>query len=80
MEGNIKMKVQTNGIIAIQQGYPTVTIYPLNMRGFILVIHTKCRTTQLKQEKIRIHELSYQPEKLYTESILEVLRKINTIL
>ena len=35
MEGNIKLKVQTNGMIAIHQGDSTVTIYPLKMRGFI---------------------------------------------
>ena len=35
MEGNIKVKVQTTGTIAIQQGESTVTIHPLKMRGFI---------------------------------------------
>ena len=40
---------------------------------------------QLKPEKVRIGELSYQPEKLYTEDLLEVLIKsiaeeINTTL
>ena len=53
-------------------------------------IHTrlglvKCRATQLKPEKIRIDELSYQPEKLCTEALLDVLSKaiaeeINTTL
>ena len=36
----------------------------------------KRRATQLKQEKIRIDELSYQPEKLYTEALLDVLSKV----
>ena len=45
----------------------------------------KCRAMQLKPEKVRIGELSYQPEKLYTEALLEVLIKsiaeeINTTL
>ena len=45
----------------------------------------KRRATQLKPEKIRIDELSYQPEKLYTEALLGVLSKnileeINTTL
>ena len=35
----------------------------------------KRRATQLKPEKIRIDELSYQPETFYTEALLEVLRK-----
>ena len=70
MEGNIKVKVQTNGMIAIHQGDSTVTIHPLNMDGF-----KKRRAAQLQSEKIRINELSYQPEKLYTELLLEVLSK-----
>ena len=45
----------------------------------------KYRATQLRPEKILIDELSYQPEKLYTEALLEVLSKaiaeeINTTL
>ena len=68
MEGNIKVKVQTNGMIAIHQGDSTVTIHPLMMGGFIQDLElAKCRATQLK--------LSYQPEKLYTEAQLEVLSK-----
>ena len=35
----------------------------------------KRRATQLKSAKIRIGQLSYQPEKLYTEAPLEVLSK-----
>ena len=40
---------------------------------------------QLRSEKFRIDELSYQPEKLYTEALLEVLseaiaEEINTTL
>ena len=86
MEGNIKVKVQTNGVIAIHQGHSTVTIQPLKMRGFIQDLGlAKRRATQLKPEKIRIDELSYQPEKLYAEALLEVLskaiaEKINTTL
>ena len=33
------------------------------------------RVTQLKPEKIWIDELSYQPDKLYAEALLEVLNK-----
>ena len=86
MRGNIKVKVQTNGMIAIHQGDSTVTIHPLKMRGFIQDLGlAKCRATQLKPEKIRIDELSYQPGKLYTEAPLDVLNKtiaeeINTTL
>ena len=51
--------------MAINQGDSTVTIHPLKMRGFIEDSGlAKRRTTQLKPEKIRIDELSYQPEKL----------------
>ena len=80
------MKVQTNGMIAIHQGDSTVMIHLLKMRRFIQDLGlAKCRATQLKPEKIRINELSYQPEKLYTEALLEVLKKaiaeeINTTL
>ena len=35
----------------------------------------KRRATQLKPDKIRIDELSYQPEELYTETLPEVLSK-----
>ena len=86
MEGNIKVKVETNGMIAIHQGDSTVTIHPLKMHGFIQDLRlAKHRGTQLKPEKILIDELSYQPEKLYTEALLEVLSKaiaeeINTTL
>ena len=84
MEGNIK--VQTNGMIAIHQGDSTVTIHPLKMSRFIEDLGlAKRRATQLKPEKIRIDELSYQPEKLYARARLEVLSKaieeeINTTL
>ena len=86
MDGNIKVKLQTNGVIAIDQGDSTVTILPLKMRGVIQDLGlAKRRATQLKSEKIRIDELSYQPEKLYAEALLEVLSKaiaeeINTTL
>ena len=86
MEGNTKVKVQTNGMIAFHQGDSTVMIYPLKMRGFIQDFGlAKRRGMQLKRGKIRIDELSYQPEKLYTEALLEVLSKsiaveINTTL
>ena len=56
------------------------------MGGFIQDLGlAKCRATQLKPEKIRIDELSCQPEKLHTEALLEVLSKaiaeeINTTL
>ena len=86
MEGNIKVKVQTNGVIAIHEGHSTVTIHPLKMRGFIQDLElAKRRATQLEPEKIRIGELSYQPEKLYSGALLEILSKaiaeeINTTL
>ena len=86
MEGNIKVKVQINGIIAIHQGDTTVTIHPLKMCGFMQDLGlAKRRATQLKPEKIRIDELSYQPEKLYAEPLLDVFskaisEKINTTL
>ena len=73
MEGNIKVKVQNN---SIHQGDSTVTIHPLKMRGFIQNLGlAKRKARQLKPEKIPIDELSYQPEKLYTEFVLEVLSK-----
>ena len=76
MEGNIKGELQINGMIAIRQGDSTVTIHRLKMEGFIQDLGlAKCRATQLKPEKIRIDELSYQPEKLYTESLLELFSK-----
>ena len=76
MEGNIKVKVQTNGMIAIHQGDSTVTINPLKMPRFIQNLGlAKRRATQLKPEKTRIDELSYQPEKLYAEVLLEFLSK-----
>ena len=56
------------------------------MRGFIQDLGlAKCRAAQLKPEKTRIDELSYQPGKLYTEALMEVLSKsieegINTTL
>ena len=70
------MKVQTNGMIAIHQGDSAVTIHPLEMRGFIQDLGlAKRKATQLKTENIRIDELSHQSEKLYTESLLEILSK-----
>ena len=36
---------------------------------------TKRITTQLKPEKIRIAELSYQPDKLYAKNLLDVFSK-----
>ena len=76
MDGNIKVKVQTSGMIAIHQGDSKVTIHPLKMRRFIQDLGlAKHRATQLKLEKIRIDELSYQPEKFYIEALLEVLSK-----
>ena len=66
MESNIKVKVQTNGVIAFHQGDSTVTIQPLKMRGLIqdLGLVKRRETTQLKPVKIRIDELSYQPEEI----------------
>ena len=76
MEGYIKMKVQTNSMIIIYQGYSTVKIHPLKMRRFIQDLGlAKRRATQLKSEKIQIDELFYQQKKLYTEALLEVLSK-----
>ena len=80
------MKVQTNGVITIHQEDATVTIHPLKMCRFMQDLGlAKRRAKQLKPEKIRIDELSYQPEKLYAEALLEVLskaiaEKINTTL
>ena len=54
--------------------------------GFIQALGlAKRRATQLNPEKIRIDELSYQPKKLYTVALLELLSKataeeINTTL
>ena len=73
-------------MIAIHQGDSTRRIHPLKMRGFIQGLRlVKRRATQLKPDKILIDELSYQPEKFYTEGLLEVLSKsiaeeINTTL
>ena len=76
MNGNIKVKVQTIGMIASHQGDSTVTIYPLKIRGFIQDLGlAKRRASQLKPEKIRIDEISYQPEKLYTQALLDVLSR-----
>ena len=86
MDGNIKVKVQPNGMTDIHQGDSTVTIHPVKICGFIQDLGlAKRRATQLKPEKIRTDELSYQPEKLYTEALLDVLSKtiaeeINTTL
>ena len=80
------LKVQTNDMIAIHQGDSTVTVHPLTMRRFIQDLGlANRRATQPKPEKIRIDKLFYQPEKLYTEALLEVLSKsiaeeINTTL
>ena len=66
-------------MIAIHQTDSTVTIHPLKMRRFIQGLGlAKRRATQIKPEKIRLDELSYQPEKLYTEALLEVLSKAIT--
>ena len=67
-------------MIAIYQGGSTVTINPLKIYGFRSDLElTKRRATQLKPNKIRIDELSYQPEKLYAEALLYVLRKAEEI-
>ena len=61
---------------AIHQGDSTETIYPLKMRGFIRGLGlAKRKATQLNPGKILIYELRCQPEKLYTEALLEVLSK-----
>ena len=76
MEGNTKVKVQTNVKIAIHQGDSTVTIHLLKTRGFIQNLElAKRRATQLKPEKIQTDELSHQLEKLYTEALLQLLSK-----
>ena len=63
-------------MIAVDQGGSTVMIHSLKMRGFIQDLTlAKWRATQLKPGKIQVDELSYQPEKLYTEALLEVLSK-----
>ena len=76
MEGNIKVKVQTSGMIAIHQGDSTVTIHPLKMCSFIQDLRlAKRRATQRKPEKIQTDEHSCQPEKLYTNALQKVLSK-----
>ena len=70
------MKVQTNSMIDFYQGDSIVTIHALKMGAFIQHMGlAKLRATQLKTEKIRIDELSYQPEKLHTEALMEILNK-----
>ena len=50
MEGNIKVKVQTKGMIAIRQGHSTVTILPLKMQGFRLGIgRTQCYVAKTRE-------------------------------
>ena len=76
MEGKIKVKVQTSGMIVIHQGDSTVTIHSLKIPGFIQDLRLgKRRATGLKPEKISNDDLSYQAENLYTEALLEVLSK-----
>ena len=76
MEDVIKVNVQTNNIIAIQKGDSTVTIHPVKMCGFIQDLGLeKHRATQLKAEKIGTDDLSYQPEKLYTEALNCILKE-----
>ena len=75
MEGKIKVKVQTSGMIVIHQGDSTVTTHPLKIRGFIQDFDSYKIHTQLKLEKIQIDELSYQAEKWHTEALLEILSK-----
>ena len=63
-------------MIVIHQGYSAVKIHTLKMCGFMQdMVLTKHWARQLKPEKIRISELSYQLEKLYIETLLEVLSK-----
>ena len=70
------MKFQTNGMIAIYQEDSTVMIHPLKMDRLIQDMGlAKRRSTQLKREKIRMDELFYQIEQLYTEALLEILSK-----
>ena len=77
MEDNIKVKVQSNDMITIHQEVSIRIIHSLNMCRFIQDLGlAKRRATQLKPQKIRIDELSSQPEKLYTEALLEVLSKV----
>ena len=79
MVGNIKVKIQTNIMISIQQGDSTVRIHPLKMRGFIQDLGlANAGAMQLKPEKIWIDELSYRLEKLNTEALMEVLSKAIT--
>lgn len=65
MEVNVKVKVQTNDMLAIYQGDSRVTIHPLKIhplkfREFIQDLElAKRRATELKPEKIRFDELSY---------------------
>ena len=77
MEDNIKVKVQSNDMIAIHQEVSIRAIHPLIMCRFIQDLGlAKRRASQLKPQQIRIDELSSQPEKLYTEALLEVLSKV----
>ena len=62
--------------MAIHQGYSTVTVHPIKMDGLLQDLGlTQRSATQLKPEKIRIAELSYQPEKLYAKTLLDVFSK-----
>ena len=54
-------------------------ISPLKMCGFIQDLRLATyRADQLKPEKIWVEGTSYQPEKLYSEALLEVLSKAIT--
>ena len=82
----LKWEFKPRAWFFIHQVDSTLTIHPLKMHGFIQDLGlAKHRVTQLKPEKIRIDELSYQPEKLYAEALLGNLSKaigeeINTTL
>ena len=57
-------------MITIHQGDSTVRIHPLKIGRLIQNLGLAKRRT-MQPEKIRIDEISYQPEKLYTETLLE---------
>ena len=75
MEGNIKVKFQTHGMISIHQGDSTVTIRPLKMHGFIRDLGlAKSRAPQLRTaigEDSKLKQ-SYSTEK--TAQLLEMLK------
>ena len=70
------------GLIQLKPQFDIDTIFKISytsslyVRPFLSILGlAKLRATQLKPEKIRIGELSYQTGKFYTEALLQVLSK-----